>query len=799
VGVTASFGEYKPQRALGSQSASVAAPPGRTTATLVLSVPQAHLWSLDDPFLYTIAISSQWQGAPSEATGRDDCSFRTGFRDFRITDGYFYLNGKRIFLKSTHGNFYDPISIQGTPGNLTYLSKDLLQLQKAGFNTMRFITSAAMPEQLDQADEIGMMVYSEHETAWPVLMVDDIAKYGITLNQVVRRDRNHPSLVMWGLLNETSSLAAFSRAKAWLPELRSIDDTRLVMLSSGRWDEDFKTASASNPGSSTWNVYMGGEDPVNPVTTGSFSDDVGGYGFFPGTGDAHIYNRYPTSWKFATGFANLAQNTKPFFLSEAGMGSLHNSIQEEQEMRQAGAPAGAHAWNWIKKDVEGLRKTWETYGLFDVYPSIEDMFVDSEISASRQRAMIFSIVRSNPKVIGYNVTGMNDPWNEGEGVLSNFGDFKAGHLAVLQAGWAPLRWCLLVNPTNVYADKPLHVRVALANEDRLVPGSYPATLKISGVRGVAWTSNVTVRVQDGPDAPLAYPVFDQDVTIPGLAEGAYILEATLGAVGNAAASTVSFTVTDGAHFPGKLGDITVLGLDKDARDFLTRRGARLHDYAEGERIDREVILVGDTFSDQAKAWRALYARVACGAHAVFLSPQVFRPDLDRKRVTWADGERSPVKWLAVDSTLKLNTDKRGLVDAHEALYHKEVVAKRAPAFAGLQPRLMTPEFYGNLLEDAAYFDAVAVPDETDAVAVNCTFDLNVGYGYVDGVVLGTYRHHAGHFTINGFDLLGHLGNPAADRLLLNLVADAESDAAPLQPMPVGYDGEMEALGIRDKP
>jgi len=240
-------------------------------------------------------------------------------------------------------------------------------------------------------------------------------------------------------------------------------------------------------------------------------------------------------------------------------------------------------------------------------------------------------------------------------------------------------------------------------------------------------------------------------------------------------------------------------LNQDAKDFLTSRGARLHDYAEGERIDREVILVGESFSDHAKAWRALYARVACGAHAVFLSPKVFRPDVDSKRVTWADGERSPVKWLAVNSTLKLNTDKRGLVDSREALYHKEVVAKGGPAFAGLRPRLMTPDYYGDLLEDASYFDAVAVPDDTEAVAINCTFDLNnAGYGYADGVVLGTYRHHAGHFTVNGFDLLGHPGNPAADRLLLNLVAEAKSDAAPLQQIPTGYDDELEALGIRDK-
>jgi len=46
------------------------------------------------------------------------------------------------------------------------LSQDIIQLKKAGFNTLRFIVSAALPEQLDEADERGLLIYSEHETSW---------------------------------------------------------------------------------------------------------------------------------------------------------------------------------------------------------------------------------------------------------------------------------------------------------------------------------------------------------------------------------------------------------------------------------------------------------------------------------------------------------------------------------------------------------------------------------------------------------------------------------------------------------
>lgn len=50
VEINASVGEFKPRRAISSQAATVTAFPGRTPATLILNVPQSHLWTLDDPF-----------------------------------------------------------------------------------------------------------------------------------------------------------------------------------------------------------------------------------------------------------------------------------------------------------------------------------------------------------------------------------------------------------------------------------------------------------------------------------------------------------------------------------------------------------------------------------------------------------------------------------------------------------------------------------------------------------------------------------------------------------------------------
>ncbi len=289
---------------------------------------------------------------------------------------------------------------------------------------------------------------------------------------------------------------------------------------------------------------------------------------------------------------------------------------------------------------------------------------------------------------------------------------------------------------------------------------------------------------------MACTVFDEDIALSGFPEGTYTVKAELSGRANAAANELAFTVTRPLHGE-PLGPVTVLGLDARARGLLVRGGATLHDYTEGELIDREVILVGGAFNGRAAAWRALYARCAQGAHVVFLAPSVFLIDARKKSET--------PRWLAVDKKGIEALDK-------DWLYHKDVVAKSGPAFARLQTRLMTPEYYEGILENTPFFEGITPPDAAEAVAIRCSGIVDSAgafspgtFVYKDGVMLGTYRHHAGHFTVNALNILGNIGNPAADRLLLNLVAEAESDAASVHPLPEGYASEIAALGIVDTP
>jgi hypothetical protein len=207
-------------------------PSGESLVEAELHVAQPRLWELNDPNLYRVTARVQGK----ESLSFDEHSVRCGFREFTFEKGYFRLNGRRLFLRCSHTGNHCPVGLQ-LPPDPDMLRRDLLNVKVMGFNAIRFIAGVATRYQLDLCDEIGLMVYEEPYGAWCLQASPKMAeRYDESLFGMVRRDRNHPSVVIWGLLNETPDGPVFRHAAAALPRLRELDDTRMVMLNSGRWD-----------------------------------------------------------------------------------------------------------------------------------------------------------------------------------------------------------------------------------------------------------------------------------------------------------------------------------------------------------------------------------------------------------------------------------------------------------------------------------------------------------------------------------------------------------------------------------
>jgi hypothetical protein len=206
--------------------------PGSNEVEAVLHVDSPKLWNLNEPELYRVTVRVSIDNGKSA----DEYSTRCGFRDFRFENGYFRLNGKRLFLRCSHTGNHSPVGLQ-MPPDPDMLRRDLINVKMMGFNSIRFISGVATRFQLDLCDEIGLMVYEEHFGSW--CLADSpkmVERFDNGLVEMIKRDRNHPSITMWGFLNETSDGPVFRHAVDALPLARKYDNTRLIMLNSGRFD-----------------------------------------------------------------------------------------------------------------------------------------------------------------------------------------------------------------------------------------------------------------------------------------------------------------------------------------------------------------------------------------------------------------------------------------------------------------------------------------------------------------------------------------------------------------------------------
>lgn len=178
--------------------------------------------------------------------------------------------GRRILLRCSHtGNFYAGTNNQVSEPAMWM--QDFNKAKATGFNTVRFISGAALPDQLDYCDELGLMVYEEPYAGWLTENGPRAREvYEEDMLTMVKRDRSHACLTMFGTLNETQEVEPWGQfpiiAKDCLGAVRDLDETRLIIYSSGRFDGNSGVGSVANPFSREWECLWNGENKENGKT-----------------------------------------------------------------------------------------------------------------------------------------------------------------------------------------------------------------------------------------------------------------------------------------------------------------------------------------------------------------------------------------------------------------------------------------------------------------------------------------------------------------------------------------------------
>jgi len=771
---------------LASTTQAIELEPGETHLTAELRVPAPRLWDTCDPYLYLVRATLDASGG-GDARFSHEFTVRCGFRDFRVVDGYFRLNGRRLFLRCSHTGNDFPIGIHMTRDR-DMARRDLLWAKAAGFDAIRFIAGLAFEEQLDFCDEIGLMVYEESSASWLLGDSPRMAEhFDRSLTGMIRRDRNHPSVVIWGLLNETQDGPVFRHAVTTLPLLRSLDDTRLVLLSSGRMDCQFDTGSVSNPGSKVWEHMWGGEGPGELPSKvlrepHTFGDYPGGY--FDRVGDAHMYPSTPHSPATIEFLRTLGSDTRPVFLSEYGIASMPNAIRVTRLFEQASAASDLIDAALYRSWAERFISDWERYDMGAVAAFPDDILQQAQAVHAAQRLLGLNAIRSNAKICGYNLTGTVDQGMTAEGLWTTWREAKPGVMDALLDGLAPLRWCLFAEPLHGYRGRQFKLGVVLANDGVLGPGDYPVRARVFGPAGLAWERAVTLSIAAvgaGCEPPLAQLVLSEDICVNGPA-GKYELVVTMERGGAPVGGRVAFFLGDPEALPKVQTRVTLWENDDRLSQWLTSHGIGWRTLAVGDHssIGREVILIGNLSqsSHAVASWRELARRMARGGTAIFVSPDAFRQGEDR------------VAWLPLSNKGTCNT-------FYNSIYHREDVAKAHPIFAGLPAGgLMDWSFYRDIIPQVL-FQGQDTPGEV--IAAGFALGYTCPGGYTSGIVLALYPFGAGRFMISALRLLESVGdNPVADRLLLNMINYAVAGVdAPSAPLPKDFDHRLAAIGYGD--
>jgi len=239
--VTAVTRIYDPNGALVTSNTSAAsnlAANGKGTMTQSLTVANPQLWSLESPTLYQATVELQVGGQTV-----DTYTIALGIRsiNFDASNG-FSLNGKA--MKIWGMCMHHDLGALGSAVNVRAIERQLQILKGMGTNAVRTSHNPPAPEFLDLADKMGILVMDESFDAWETGKngLNDYHLYFSSWAQKdiqaeVRRDRNHPSVIMWSIGNEIpgATAATGQKLRDWV---KALDTTRPVTWGANNMKSD---------------------------------------------------------------------------------------------------------------------------------------------------------------------------------------------------------------------------------------------------------------------------------------------------------------------------------------------------------------------------------------------------------------------------------------------------------------------------------------------------------------------------------------------------------------------------------
>ena len=278
---------------------------GSTSTALGLTgLGAVRLWDVTDPALCDVVVTLDVDGQQVH-----QYAVRTGFREAKFTEDGFFLNGRRLTLFGVNRHQWFPFIGGAMPERVQRRDAQLLK-EELNCNMVRCSHYPQSPAFLDACDELGLMVWEEipgwdyvGDATWRDRALRDV-------HDMVVRDRNHPSIIVWG-----------SRVNETLGQLALYDHTDLMA----------ERLDPSRPCTGAVAGRRGYDAPLYPMREGS---------------SVFAFNDYsPLRGKHAVPRLRPPRSGIPYMVSEA-IGSLvgHPHYRRVDPAVIQGDQAVLHAW-----------------------------------------------------------------------------------------------------------------------------------------------------------------------------------------------------------------------------------------------------------------------------------------------------------------------------------------------------------------------------------------------------------------------------------------------------------------------
>jgi hypothetical protein len=397
-------------------------PAGKDQEELTIPVPEPMLWDTTAPNLYDLQ-ASLLDGSDDRAEPLDVLSSRFGMRTIGTSpSGHLLLNGKVLYVRGALDQDYYPDLIY-TPFSDAELQSQFAKAKHMGLNLLRTHIKITDPRYYDAADRAGILIWTELPN-WQDLTDNAKRRAKDTMFGMVERDWNHPSIVIWTIVNENwgVDLAVNAGHRAWLADmytqLKELDPHRLVV--------------GNSPCFTNFHVVTDIEDFHNyyamPDHYRKWKDWVQTFASRPPWTFAHEYESIESWRQYIKDPWNplprqqapevRRRGSEPMVVSEFGNWGLPDVAKLKECY-------GGEPW-WFETGIEwgdgvvyphGIEQRFKVFHLDKVFPTLSDL------SAASQRMQFTALkyqieqMRRHPSIVGYVITEFTDVHWESNGLL----------------------------------------------------------------------------------------------------------------------------------------------------------------------------------------------------------------------------------------------------------------------------------------------------------------------------------------------------------------------------------------------